>query len=428
MTTQPAPRRPLPQQRPAPTPPPFALLVAHFALLGISLLLGSLGLVVAAPQLGARNFLHPHVLAVVHLFTLGVLLATISGVLHQFYPMALGWRLRSVRVAGAGVICLTSGVTAVVAGFWFWVPALLGIGWLLIFCAVGCVAWNLLPARRRLPQARLVGGYVSAGHVALGFALLLAAGRIGEFLHWWSIDRLGTIAAHYHFAALGFGTLTAVGVGSRMLPMFLVAHGAPTRPVPWIGPLVAIGILTFGVGAPLHLAPLVWVGASFMCAGALLHVTVARWYFRHRLRRRLDVPLQFVAVAFGNLLLATLVGAALLLMPGFHPGLWIAYATLGILGWLVTLIMGILQKLVPHLGRMRLFTRAGRPIPEVDQLLLPAAGRVALVSAEAGVLILAGGAIAGRPALAQVGAALWLMAVLLTLGQFGRIVWMAKRP
>jgi hypothetical protein len=77
---------------------------------------------------------------------------------------------------------------------------------------------------------------------------------------------------------------------------------------------------------------------------------------------------------------------------------------------------------------MRLFTRDGRPIPEVDKLLLPAVGRVALVSAEAGVLILAGAGIAGRPALAQVGAALWLTAVLLTVGQFGRIVWMAKRP
>jgi hypothetical protein len=426
--TDPGLRRPLPQQQPAPSPPPFPLLVAHFSLLGVSLLLGSLGLVAAAPQLGARNFLHPHVLAVVHLFTLGVLLATVSGVLHQFYPMALGWRLRSVRVAGAGVTMLAAGVGAIAVGFWFWLPALLGLGWLLVFGAVGCVSWNLLPARRRLPQARLVGGYVSAGHIALGFALLLAAGRIGEFLHWWTIDRLGTIAAHYHFAALGFGTLTAVGVGSRMLPMFLVAHGAPSKPVPWIGPLVAIGLLVFGLGAPLHLAPLVWVGASFMFAGALLHVTVARWYFRHRLRRQLDVALRFVAVAFINLFLAAMVGVVLMLTPGFHPGLWIAYATLGILGWLVTLIMGILQKLVPHLGRMRLFKRDGRPIPDVDQLLLPAVGRVALVSAEAGVLILAGAAVAGHPVLARIGAALWLTGVLLTLGQFGRIVWMAKRP
>jgi hypothetical protein len=77
---------------------------------------------------------------------------------------------------------------------------------------------------------------------------------------------------------------------------------------------------------------------------------------------------------------------------------------------------------------MRLFKRDGRPIPDVDQLLLPAVGRVALVSAEAGVLILAGAAVAGHPVLARIGAALWLTGVLLTLGQFGRIVWKAKRP
>jgi hypothetical protein len=228
-----APFRPLPELNAAPTPPPFRLLAAHFLLVITSLTLGSAGVLAIAPRLAVGDFLSPHVLATVHLFTLGVLLAAISGVLHQFYPMALGWALRSRRVAAAGVTLLILGVASVVTGFWFWMPWLLATGWVLIFGAVGCVSWNLLPARRRVPNARLVGGFVSAGHVALGLAMLLAAGRIGEFLHWWTMDRLGTIAAHYHLAALGFGTLTAVGVGSRMLPMFLVSHGAPTKPVPW---------------------------------------------------------------------------------------------------------------------------------------------------------------------------------------------------
>jgi hypothetical protein len=272
-----------------------------------------------------------------------------------------------------------------------------------------------------------VGGFVSAGHVALGFALLLAAGRIGEFLHWWTIDRLGTIAAHYHLAALGFGTLTVVGVGSRMNPMFLVSHGAPTKPVPWIGVTVGLGLAFFMVGAPLHLPVLEWLGASFMFAGVLLHLTVARWYFARRLKRAADPVMRFVRAAFINLALAALVGVGLLLAPGFHAGLWVAYAVLGILGWLMMLIMGILQKLVPHLGRMHLFGRAGKPIPDVNQLILAPVATTALIAAESGVLLLALGAGITSMTLAQLGAALWLAGVLMVAGQFGRIVWMAKR-
>jgi hypothetical protein len=428
MSLRPPLSRPLPELKPAPTPPPFRLLAAHFLLVMASLTLGSIGVVVIAPRLAVGDFLSPHVLATVHLFTLGVLLAAISGVMHQFYPMALGWALRSKRVAAAGVTLLILGVAAVVTGFWFWVPAILAAGWVLIFSAIGCVAWNLLPARRRVPGAQLVGGFVSAGHIALGFALLLAAGRIGEFLHWWTIDRLGTIAAHYHLAALGFGTLTAVGVGSRMIPMFLVSHGAPTKPVPWIGVTIGLGLACFMVGAPFHLQALQWLGASFMFAGVLLHLTVARWYFARRLKRTADPAMDFVRTAFINLALAALVGVGLLLTPGFHAGLWVVYALLGILGWLMMLIMGILQKLVPHLGRMHLFGRAGKPIPDVSQLILAPVATLALVAAESGLILLALGAALTNPPVARLGSMLWLAGVLMVIGQFGRIVWMAKMP
>ncbi len=419
-------RRALPQQGAAPSPPPFSLLVAHFGLLVSSLLLGSLGLVRVAPLLATGNFLAPRVLAVVHLFTLGVILTAIAGVLQQFYPMALGWGLRSVRVAFLGVGLLMLGVTSVASGFWFWHPVLLGTGWILLVGAVGCVSWNLLPARRRSPQARFVGGLVSAGHVALGFAMLFAAIRIGDLLGWWTADRLGTIAAHYHLAGLGFGTLTALGIGSRMLPMFLVAEGAPARPVPWIAAFAAIGLACFSIGAPLRVRWLVWLGASFMFAAVLTHVAVAQRYFRRRLRRQLDPAMQFVRMAFINLLAAALAGAVLLLAPRFHSSLWIVYGLLGLLGWLVTLIMGILQKLVPHLTRMRLFVRTGQPIPAADTLMDPMLGRISLIGMESGLIALVSGVVMVSASVTTLGALLWLAGILLVVAQFVRIPLMAR--
>ena len=78
--------------------PPFRLPGTHFAGAIAWLVLAGAGLVVVAPDLAAGRFLAPRVLAVTHLYTLGVITASIFGALYQFYPMSLGAGARSVRV------------------------------------------------------------------------------------------------------------------------------------------------------------------------------------------------------------------------------------------------------------------------------------------------------------------------------------------
>ena len=96
-----------------PSPPPFRLPGIHF-LGGIGwLALGGAGLVVVAPLLAAGQFLAPAVLAVTHLFTLGVITGSIFGALYQFYPMSLGAAPRSVRAGVIGGWLLHGGISVV---------------------------------------------------------------------------------------------------------------------------------------------------------------------------------------------------------------------------------------------------------------------------------------------------------------------------
>lgn len=415
------PSRPLPQA--AASPPPFRLLAAHFVTVVASAVAGSVGLVLVAPRLARGDFLAPSVLATVHLFTLGVLVTAIFGVLHQFYPMAIAVPMRSVRVAWIGAASLITGMLTVVIGFGTWTPALLAIGWTLLSVAMGALAWNILSGRRRSPHAGAVGLYVSAGHAALGIAILLAGARIGEVLGLWTVSRLGIIAAHYHLAALGFGLLTVVGVGSRMVPMFLVSHGAPTWPIKWIGPLIGAGLLLFGTGVLGAGAVLTWTGASFMAAGVVAHFMLVRAYFGKRLRRHLDGALAHARMAFINLAIAVGLGAMLLVLPGFQPRLWIVYVVTGLVGFLVLLILGMLQKLMPHIGRLHLYRPvSGSPPPDANALLHQGASRVSLVMAQLGLVTFTAGVLAGDGAVARIGALAWLAAVMIIAGQFGRIV------
>ena len=243
-----------------------------------------------------------------HLYTLGVIVASIFGALYQFYPMSLGAGARSIRVGVAGAWLLHTGVALLVTGFWFWRPGLQAAGWCALFLAIGCVSWNLLPQRRRMSQGRRAGAYVSAAHSMLGFALLLAGARIGASLGWWEIDRLGLIAAHFHLAAFGFAGLTAVGVGGRMIPMFLVAGPVPEWPLRVIGPGATLGLLTLAAGLLFGFPPAVWLGAVLGLASASAFVITIAGFFRRRLMRRLEPAFGHVLVAFFSLVLALAIG------------------------------------------------------------------------------------------------------------------------
>lgn len=409
-------------------PPPFRLVGEHFLAALLWLLAGGAGLVVVAPELAAGNVLAPRVIAVTHAVTLGVLTTMIFGALYQFYPNALGVGARSIPVAHRTFWVLQAGIVTLVAGFWAWQPPLLLAGWALLFLAVGGMAWNLLPARRRATQGRLVGLYVSAGHSALGLAMALGLARIGEPLGWWTVSRTGLLAAHYHLAALGFVTLTIVGVGSRMVPMFLFAQQAPAWPVRLIGPLASVGLLVQAAGLVWSLpAPTVAGGLLVAAAGLLLVVQLGLW-LHHRAQRRLDASGGHL-VAAATFLVLTIAGGLGLLGSGgpFNPRAWAAYGLVGIFGWMTVFTIGIAYRIAPFLSWLHLFGGLGRGAhaPPARALLHQPLAWVTLAALTSGILTTAGGILAGNPPLARAGALLVAAGACGVAGQLGRgfVLW-----
>ncbi|HEX6644727.1 MAG TPA: hypothetical protein VF037_08615 [Gemmatimonadales bacterium] len=404
--------------------PPFRLPGVHFLGAVAWLVAGAAGLVVVAPLLAHGQFLHPRVLAVTHLFTLGVITGSIFGALYQFYPMSLGAGARSVRVGVAGGWLLHLGIVLLVAGLWTWTPMLQAAGWMVLFAVIGCVAWNLLPHRRRMERgpARVTAGYVSVAHMMLGIAFFLAGARIGEALGWWRLDRLGTIAAHFHLAAFGFAGLTAVGVGSRMLPMFMVAARAPGWPVRYIGPAGTAGLLTLAGGLMLASAPLTWAGAlASLAAGALFLVLVAG-YFRFRMIRKLEPAFGHVLAGFVALLAAIAVGIVQLALPGTSARGWVVYALLTLLGWLVVFISGIWYRLLAFLVWLHFYGRDGATrVKTAAEIVHRPTAWAALALLVAGVAGLTGGVAAGAAGAARLGAAVFLGGAVVIAGQYAHI-------
>ena len=408
-------------------PPPFVLPAEHFGTALVWLLLGTGGLVLIAPDLSAGSFLTPHVLAVTHALTLGVITTTIFGALYQFFPGALGVELRSVRVAHLSFAAHVTGTILLVGGFWFWHPALLGFAWLLLFAGVFGVSWNLLPQRRKATRGRIVGRYVATAHIALGTAILLASARIGEALGWWAVDRMGIIVAHFHLAALGFGTFTAVGVGSWMLAAFLKATTAPTWPLQWIGPLGLVGLTILTAGAFVPLGPVRQGAGVLLLLSAALCIVQLGTYFRHAQSGRIDPALGHVAAGLVNLMGAVVLGGMIVAGRG-SVRVQTAYALLGIL-WLILYIVGVMLKILPFLTWMNWFgpkkELTGGPTLQV--LTPPAFVRASLTCLTLGTAGMVAGILAGSATLTRAGAIALVTGVLCLHAQYGRMLLRARR-
>jgi hypothetical protein len=400
--------------------PPFRLPGTHFIGVLVSLLLGAGGLVVIAPDLAAAQFLNPRVFAVTHLFTLGVIVTAVFGALYQFYPMSLGAGARSVRVGVAGAWLMHAGTALVVAGFWWWQPALQAAGWWAIFLAVGCVAWNLLPHRRRMTQGRRTAAYVSLAHAMLGFAMIIAAARIGASLGWWQLDRLGAIAAHFHLAAFGFAGLTAVGVGGRMLPMFLVSGPAPERPFRIIGPVATGGLALLTPGFMIGVELLVWAGALLGVAAAALFVRTVAGFFSRRLVHRIEPAFGHVIFGFVSLVIGLGTALVQLALPGFSARGWVVYAELVLLGWLVVFITGVMYRLLPFLIWLHFYARLGSSRTAAELVNRPLAW-VALGLLGSGIVVVVAGTAAGSAVLVRVGAGGFLAGSVLVAAQYPRM-------
>lgn len=417
-----APRRVLPQVGGASSPPPFALIASHFVASLCWLLLASVLLVWLAPRLAAGRIFDPPVLAVVHMLTLGVLASAVFGALNQFVPGGLGVPLRSVRVARWGFWLLQGGVVLLTGGLWAWRGSLQGLGWLLVFAAVGAVSYNTLRARRQSVHGKQVGLFLTVAHSALGAGMFVALARIGETLGWWQVDRLSLLAAHALLGAVGFGTLSAVGVASRMLPTFLLGPGNDVRVLHWQLWTTVLGLCVFVGGALAHVGVVMRLGGVVIAAGGVFALQLGvRWYRRRQ--RTIDASLAHVVVCY--VALATAIGLGLWLVVGeaYDFARWSALFVLLLAGWLVTMVIGVMAKIFTHLS----YNNLAREMPGFRAVgspngLLRADWQWACSAMFAvGVLGLACALVAHHARLAQVFATVWAGGAMLTVANYVRM-------
>ena len=415
-------------RRPATTPlaPSGSVRLAaqHFAAATFYLVAGSIGLFWIAPDLAAGAYLAPRVGGVTHLFTLGWLTTTIFGALTQLLPVALGAPLRSTRVAQATFWTFAPGAGFLAAGVAASRLALLVPGVLLlitgILLALANLAATLARAKTRDPTTAAI--VLALGFLAstLVFGVVLVHNLHTGFI---AADRLRVLAIHLHVALVGWVLLMIVGVSHRLLPMFLLAHGADTR---WTGRALAglasgVVVLALGIGAGR--TPLEWAGALLLAGGLGCFLRQAFAFYRVRVRRQLDPGMRFAGTALAFMGVCAVLGLAVLADGGAHVRLATLYISTALLGGIVLYVVGFFYKIVPLLSWTARFRgRMGKePVPTVAQMYSARLAHVQLGLMAGGVMLLDGGIAAGSVMGARAGAVLFVAGVLVFLAQLVRV-------
>lgn len=352
--------------------PPFALPGSHFAAGVGFLLLGMGGLVWVAPELARGWYPSARVVAVTHLFTLGWITVSIWGALYQFLPVALGRPIRWIAVAWATLALFVPGLLAFVAGLVAGSTVLLLGGAAVFGVAVVAFVANLAATLWGAERRDLTWWSLVAASVYLLLTVLLGWALAGN-LRWGylGVSRWTALGVHLHVGLAGWVLMVVIGVAHRLLPMFLLSHGAPERWGRAAAALVASGVAWLAVlhhGGPVLAR---WVPALLLAAGVASFLVQARLFFSHRVRPGLDPGLRLAAGAL------SLLGAGLVLGLVWVPGVLGSASARGATAYIAAIVGGLTlfvaahyYKIVPFLVW---FHRYGplvseRPVPKVAEL------------------------------------------------------------
>jgi cbb3-type cytochrome oxidase subunit 1 len=403
----------------------------RYMVTGLLFAVAAFGLALAyAPSFLDGVFLTPHLLAVTHLTALGWLTMIAMGALYQFVPVVLDVPIFSERLGKVQFYLYLAGVLGL--AYEIGAGRLQTVAWPagLLVLAIGLFLYNMARTLARVERWPLTGWFIIAALTSLGLVVtagfVLALNLILGFL---PLSQLAFVEAHGHLAALGWLGLLVMGVSYKLTPMFALSHPFDEwrlgRPV-FILMTASVAGLFVSLLLRLGTVPLLacWLVAA---TGTGLYAWDYATMLRVRRRRPIDLTQQHNIGGICGLLLATLLGLALVLTPStsaLHPRLQLAYAVMALAGWLGLTTLGQLYKIVPFLVWTHRFApKMGKErvplLKDLYPLPLARGGFMALV---AGLVLAVAGILSGLLPLVQGGFGLCLAGATIAASNLIRVV------
>ena len=320
----------------------------------LSLLASTVLLIFSTDAFGGHHF-HPKLLAITHLMALGWGTMMILGASHQLVPVLIESALYSEALAYISFVLGAIGIPLLVWAFLdfrFDAWAIAGGG--LVNAAVVAYLVNvylsIVKSRVENVHAIFVGTAAAWLFLTTFFGWLL---MMNFTMDLFSRDSIYFLSLHAHMGIIGWFLLLVLGVGSRLIPMFLISKYANSKALWQVYWLANGGLILFIVVFFVDpLTPFYFLPLLAVLLAVILFARYCRIAYKKRIRRSVDeqIRVSLLSVLMMTLpLLILIVVLALSLLNAEEPKLVLAYGFSVFFGWLTAIILGMTFKTLPFI-------------------------------------------------------------------------------
>jgi hypothetical protein len=333
----------------------WKVVLPFYGYAAVTFLVANLLMLFSASEL-LEHYFHPHALAITHIMALGWGTMIILGASHQLVPVLIEGKLYSDKLAYMSFISAGIGIPLLVYGFYTfnmgW-PAKWG-GWLVI-AAILSYLINLAASMVRSKQEN-----IHAFSIFTSAVWLLATAAVGLMLVYnftyplMQKSSLDYLPLHAHIGLVGWFLLLVTGIGSRLIPMFLISKYTNVQQLWWIYGLINGGLLSFVFlflytnTKILLLLPLLAIAAAILLFGHFCYSS-----YRQRIRKKVDEQMRMSLLSVVMMLLPlvflVIIIVLLVLSPAQNISLVIAYGFIIFFGWITAIILGMTFKTLPFI-------------------------------------------------------------------------------
>jgi len=263
--------------------------------------------------------------------------------------------LYSNALAYFSFISAAAGIPLLVYGFYFF-----NMGWpaqwgaILVNVAILAYLCNLAVSMVKSKKENVHAVFVFTAVLWLLLTTLVGLALVYNFTN--AIlpkDSLLYLPLHAHMGMIGWFLLLVMGVGSRLIPMFLISKYSNTKLLWLIYSLVNAGLLAFIIfflyfpETSFYFLPVVAILFAIILFGIYCYRS-----FKQRIRRQVDEQMKLSLLSVIMMLLPVMLLFIIigwLLVDTVNPRMILVYGFIVFFGWITSMIFGMTFKTLPFI-------------------------------------------------------------------------------
>jgi hypothetical protein len=312
------------------------------------------------------HYFHPQTLAITHTMALGWGTMMILGASHQLVPVLIEGKIYSELLGFISFFLAAAGIPLLVYSFYqFQFGTEAEWGAILINLAIIVYLINIGVSMVKSKKENVHATFVFTGTLWLLITTLIGLFLVYNFTNNILLyDSLHYLPLHAHIGIAGWFLMIIYGVGSRLIPMFLISKYNNVKLLWWIYGLVNFALISFLIiFLYSSLTAFYFVPALAIAASVILFAYFCRKAYKDRLRKKTDNPLKTSLLSILMMaipIIFLLIIISLLIIAPVNPQLILTYGFCIFFGWITIIIFGMTFKTLPFiLWNKTYHTKAG---------------------------------------------------------------------